>query len=570
MLRLIAQLFVAIVWSLFLPFALLRRFWPLKKGTYVLVEIDGAVADVTPPPRLLDFRRPRPLSLYALGKIVDAIVEDDRVAGLVVVVKSFRGGMATATSLRAVLARVRTARRDLVVHLPNGGGTKELYVATVASRVYLGPQASLAAVGFLSATLYVKRALDKAGVGAEVYAEGAYKSAGEQLVREGMSDANREQITAILDGMHGTLVDAIASGRNVERDRAVALVDDAPYHGERAVAAQLVDATAYEDELPARIGGEKPASIGIAAPYIASRRALRMRVVLRRPVIGVIPIHGIISGATPLPFGPMATDERIIAAIRAARADRRVVGVVLHIDSPGGSALASDRIHHELVQLAAEKPLVACFADVAASGGYYVAAAAHAIVAQPTTITGSIGVVATRFVLEPLLSRVGVVTEIIKRGAHAHFLGAALPFDADDRVVLDRELAAFYRAFVGIVATGRKRTPAEIEKVAQGRVWTGADAHARALVDRLGGFDVALDDVRARIGRGAAFLEPAIVRAPRRGLPPLDLPRKRANEILGAAGALLLDAGFDARALVLAATREPVLAFSADAIAIRS
>jgi len=561
--RLVAQLVLLVVWVITLPFALLRRYWPIRRGTYVTLEIDGAIADFARPRRFFEVGPPRTTSLFALGKIVDAVLADDRIAGLVLTVKQMRGGMAKATALRAALVRLREAKRDVVVHLPLGGSTKTIYVASAAQRLFLGPQSRVDALGFLSSTAYLKRTLDRAGVAPEVYAQGEYKSAGEQLARDSMSDANREQVTALLDGMHGALVDAIAKGRGVERDAAIAMIDGSPYQGARAVDAKIADGTAYEDELAERLG--RPRLVP-AASHLASRRALRMRSVLRLPAIGVIPIHGVIAGASPFPLGKMATDERAIAAIRAARASRRILGVVLHVDSPGGSALASDRIHHELVQLAAEKPLVACFSDVAASGGYYVAAAAHAIVAQPTTITGSIGVVATRLVIDPLLARLGVVTEIVQRGAHAHLNGGRA-FGEDERRIIDRELADFYQSFVAIVAAGRKRAPEEIDAVARGRVWTGADAHARGLVDRLGGFDAALDEVRARIGRGAARLEPTIVQGPRNGIPPLDPPRRALVE---AAADLIADVGFDARALAFAATREPFLAICLDALSIRS
>jgi protease-4 len=212
------------------------------------------------------------------------------------------------------------------------------------------------------------------------------------------------------------------------------------------------------------------------------------------------------------------TDDRVMSAIRRAREDKRVLGVILHIDSPGGSALASDRMHHELVRLAKEKPLVACMANVAASGGYYVAVAAHTIVAQPTTITGSIGVVAARLVLEPLLERLGVSTEVVKRGAHADLMMPTRPLTSEEREVLQRELEGVYRAFVGVVAEGRKRTFEEIDALAQGRVWSGADAHARGLVDELGGFDTALDLVRARIGKAGGSAEPVVIRPSRRSV----------------------------------------------------
>jgi protease-4 len=231
----------------------------------------------------------------------------------------------------------------------------------------------------------------------------------------------------------------------------------------------------------------------------------------------------------------MAVDERVISAVRIARANPFVRGVVLHVDSPGGSALASDRIHHELAQLAKEKPLVTCMGDVAASGGYYVAVAAHEIVAQPTTVTGSIGVIAARVVLEPLLARLGVVTQVLQRGAHARLLDPFLPLGPDDRQAVDREIERIYRGFVGVVAAGRRRSADEVEPLAQGRVWTGADAHSRGLVDRLGGFEDALEAVRARVGRGAGKLRVAVIRPPRRPFPVLDPPERKAARVAGAA-----------------------------------
>jgi protease-4 len=200
--------------------------------------------------------------------------------------------------------------------------------------------------------------------------------------------------------------------------------------------------------------------------------------------------------------------------------------------------------------------------NVAASGGYYVAAPAHAIVAQPTTITGSIGVIAARVVLDPLLARLGVVTEVLQRGAHARLLDPFLPLGDDDRAALDRELEHIYRAFLAVVAAGRRRPVSEIEPLAQGRVWTGADAQAHGLVDRLGGFEDALEVVRERIGRGADRLRVVVVRPPRKPLPVLDPPEKKAARLLSE-GLALVATGLDLDATLLALRGERVLAFAA-------
>jgi len=543
---------------LFLPLLAWRNARAVPRGSYVAIEIDGGVADIVRAPRFWELLRPRAaMSLHAVRAVVDEVAKDARVAGLLVTIKSLRGGMASATSLRAILGRARDAGKDVVVHLPLGAMTKEAYVASIASRIYLGPQAQMAPLGFATATRYLRAAITRAGLEPEVFARGMYKSAGEQLVRDSMSDPQREQLSALLDVFYTQIVEAFASGRRMTQEQARAVVDAAPYRADEAIAAGLVDGAAYEDEMADRLaqGGTRPRVL-LAERYLQVVRATRMKPLRRKPVIGVITVHGAIAGQGGM-AQQLATDERVIAAVRRARQNRAVRAVILHVDSPGGSALASDRIHHELEQLAAEKPLVACMANVAASGGYYVAAPAHTIVAQPTTITGSIGVVSARVVVEPLLAKLGVHTEIVKRGARADIFEPTRHLDEGERAAIDRELEGTYQAFLAVVARGRKRPVGEIHRVAQGRVWSGADAAKVGLVDVLGGFEEALDRARALVGAGGAGLEPAIVRGGRTPLPPLDPPKRAAFvEAVTAIAAML---GIDAVALGL--LRDPVLAY---------
>jgi protease-4 len=555
----------ALLRVLVLPLNLLRRARAFPRGSLVAVEIDGAVADLVPQPRFWEVWRAKShtTSLHELARVIDEVVKDPHARGLLVTLKSFRGGMAAATSLRALLLRARQASKDVIVHMPLGGDTKEVYIASVATKLYVGPQALLAPVGFASATRYLRRALDRAGIEPEVFARGKYKSAGEQLVRDTMSEGQKEQTVALLDVFYDEVVEAIASGRGLAVERVRSLVDGAPYRAPEAVQVGLCDGAVYEDALGALLAVEKKKPRVVPAGRYRRLVAETKRVrVLRAPVIGVIQVHGAIASDAPAFTRSMAIDDRVIAAVREARRNPRVRGVVLHVDSPGGGALASDRMHHELVQLAAEKPLVCCMANVAASGGYYVAAAAHSIVAQPTTITGSIGVVAARVVIEPLLTRLGVHTEVLKRGARSDMLQPTRHFDAEEREAFQRELDGMYRAFVGIVAEGRKRPFDEIEALAQGRVWSGKDALAHGLVDRLGGFDVALAAVRARVGGpSASLLEPMILPGTKKAPPPLDPPSTAAAHLLSAIDALATELG--AGGLSLAFSREPFLAWCA-------
>ena len=561
-LRLIGFLIRLVLAPFYAAWIALRR--RLPKNAWIQIDVDGPVVEFPTP------RRPtlpffgggqRSVALSALHEIADRLRDAPRVQGVIFVIRGLGAGMATSTSLRRAIARLRETGREVVVYLQNGGDTRELYVASAASRIVVAPHATLAPVGFVSSSRYAKRTLDKLGIAADRLAAGDYKSAGETLALEKMSDAQREQLGAVLDAFYDELVAALAlrfcdvppsadssTGRNIDRERAKSLVDGAPYSSEKAVELGLVDATAYEDQLPALLArnGENARFVR-AQRFLAARRARVLPRLGRRPVIAVLPLHGAITGGS----GPLAMDERFVSAVRAARASRRVRGVVLHIDSPGGSATASDRMHHELTQLAREKPVVAYFGNVAASGGYYAAAAAHHIVAQPTTITGSIGVIAARLVVEPLLDKLGIVTETIKRGAHAALLDPLHRVDDEERAALEGEIKNFYDAFLGVVAEGRKRTRDEVHAVAQGRVWSGRDAKDKGLVDELGDGRAALAALRARLGEGAERLEVVTIRSPWQRVPPL------------APAAVLNLLGIDASLAPLAFSRDRVLALAA-------
>ena len=541
--RLIGFLFDLLLY----PIRALKRGRLVEDGTFITIKIDGGVTDVLAKPHFWERRAQKSISLHDVSELVDHVIVDPRVRGLLVTIKSLSAGMASAVSLRALLARARAAGKEVVVHLPLGGGTKEVIVATAGSKVFLGPAAQLAALGFTTRTRYLKSALDKAGIVPEVYSCGEYKSAGESLVRDSMSDAQREQLGKLLDRFDSSLLEAIADGRGVSRERARAIVDGGPYFGEAAIEVGLADAVAYDDELPALLGLPKsgkpgPWTRGLAesSGYLAARKRPLLRRIARLPYVAVIPVHGAIAHASS-PFGNFATDDKLARMVRRARLDRRVKGVILHVDSPGGSALASDRMHHEIVQLAREKPVVACMANVAASGGYYVAAPAHKIVCEAVTITGSIGVVGARLTLEPLMARLGITTETVQRGARAGLLSPSAPLSEDERTALMRELDATYRTFVRVVAQGRKMKVDEVEPLARGRVYTGEDAKAAGLVDELGGFDVALRELRAMLPADVrAHVEPRVLRSPRHPLPILEEPaegeagRRTATALLAA------------------------------------
>lgn len=549
----------------FIYFLLRLLIWPFfwfrwkraaRKNTYLELEIDGAVADIPAPPTFLSRFRKQPVSLSALSDVIEIAESDPRIAGYIVSLRSFRQGMASAISLYNLLGKAGQNGRELIVFLPFGGETKDLLIASAANRIIAAPQTTLSPLGFNIAARYVRGALDRIGLVPEVYARGIYKSAGEPLIRTSMSEREREQLDAILDELYARFEDALAKGRKIPNEKARELIDNAPYFHNEAVSAGLIDKTAYEDELPDTLKTpEKEPVLVPAAAYLRAKRRLQLPRLFPKPVIGVLPIHGAIATENPITAElGMATDEKIISAIRLARMDPYIRAVILHINSPGGSALASDRIHHELQCLALEKPLIAYMSNVAASGGYYVAAAAKTIVAQSTTMTGSIGVVATRLVIDPFLEKLGITSEVLKRGAHADMIEPTRALREDEKTILEREIDGIYKGFLQVVADGRKQPLDQIEKIAEGRVWIGTDAKKVGLVDEIGGFETALSAARNALGKGAETLRPMALRLDNEFIPPLDPPEKKAAQIISGISQLLSAAhglGNHAQALTL-------------------
>ncbi len=513
--RLLIALFVDVLLVVFWPLLWWRRRSACSRGGWLEIEIDGELADVVRRPALWDRRR-RPISIEVLRCLADEAVQDERVAGVLVQLSRLASGSATATGLRDVLLDLRRRGKRVVVYLPRGAGTRETYVASAADEIYVAPEAEMAPLGFVLRAHHIKRALDQVGVEPEVFARGRYKSAGEFMIQTHMSGEQREQLEAYLDVAWETLVEGLAAGRSVSRTLAEQWVNDGPWTARTAVVQGLADGSCYQNDLATKLAPQPRGEVPLvpAAKYLR-RRVIRWRPLRRRPAIAVVQMHGAIASGKSSGLLPAVLDQDICDLLRTVTEDRKLRGVILHVNSPGGSALASHHILHELRRLAAKKPVVAYLADVAASGGYLVACGAHAIVARPTTLTGSIGVIAARFVVEPLLERLGITTEVVQRGGRANLHSATHRLDEGERAALDRHLEEAYQAFLQVVATGRGRDVGEIEPLAGGRVYAGRHAHEQGLVDRLGGFDVALEEIRSRIGKGAEQLRPSVV-SPRR------------------------------------------------------
>jgi protease-4 len=478
-LRLLVALIVNLVC---LPVTLVRAL--RRRAAWVSVKLDGPLLERRPRRKLL--RRPKGLSLEALADLGEALRRDGRVRGVLLLIDSIDAGWARLEGLREQIAAWRTAGKRVVAHL-SSPGNRELFVAAACDEILCDESGTVGLTGLLLEAGFYGEALRRLGVDAELEAKGEYKSFGEAFTRGDMSPANREATTAILDGVDRGFRDALGAGRRLDPARVRSLVDGGPYLPAAAVQAGLVDAVLYRDALPGRLGVPE-SRIAKHDAYLDGRVRWHGPSLRPRRAIAVLSLDGVIApGQGSDLLVPAVGADSACRALRRLREDDRVAAVVLHVDSRGGSAAASDRIWRGVERLAAKKPVVAHLGDVAASGGYYVVAPCHWIVAHPSTLTGSIGVVGGKLVIERLLDRLGVATELLARGQAAAMASPRRRFDEAGRERLRAEIAGLYAQFVGKVMAGRHLSEARAEAAARGRVWLGADAQQHGLVDQLGG-----------------------------------------------------------------------------------
>jgi protease-4 len=417
---------------------------------------------------------------------------------VLLVINGLSVGWATLQSLADELDRFRAKDKRVVAYvltLDNAG----YYTACAADEIIVPPTATWNVLGLHTEVQFLKDARARVGSEAEVEAVSPYKSAGEMFVRSDISPENREQLDRLIDGRYNELVRVIGERRQIGPDLARALIDMAPLTARAAREHRLVDALLYEDELEAHLKtGDRKL---IISEWKAARKALRLPYArAHRRLVAVVPVEGtIINGNSrniPLPiplFGGAAAGSNTVAqALRQAERNDRVAAVVLHVNSPGGDAFASDLMWREVLRVGKQKPVVVAMGDVAASGGYYIAAPAAAIVAQPATLTGSIGVISLRPVLAGMLERAGINTVVLSRGAHSGLFSVTEPLNDDERQALRAQIFATYDDFKQRVRAGRGLTEGDLEPIAGGRVWSGADALERGLVDQLGGMPEAL------------------------------------------------------------------------------
>lgn len=429
---------------------------------------------------------------------LDRAGDDPRVKGLYVQLGQDAVAVATAQEIRDAIGAFRAKGKFALAFTESfgefGPGTRPYYLATAFDEIWVQPLGSVGLIGLRAEVPFLRGTLDRLGIKPVFAHREEYKSAANSLTETAMTGPQREETEALLNSVSGQIVRGIAAARQLSETQVSELIDRGPLFADEAKAAGLIDRIGYRDE--ALAGAQSRAGAGARPMPLSRYIAAAGRAHASGPKIALIYGTGLIvqEGADDLIAGGETMSARRVArAFREAAADRDVRAILFRIDSPGGSAVASETIWREVARARERgKPVIVSMGDVAGSGGYYVAAPADKIVAQPATLTGSIGVLAGKLVVAGLLDKLGITTQAAQRGDNAGMFSPYEDFSPAARARLDAFLDQTYRGFKERVASGRHMNADQVEAVAKGRVWSGEDAKERGLVDALGGYDVAL------------------------------------------------------------------------------
>ena len=464
----------------------------------IVVELAG---DLAPEPTIDLFRQRIERGTYG-GKplLLRAIARPNATSGAMIRIRSLDVGWGKLQELRAGIEMIRAAGKPVVcfVDLPSD---REYYLASACDRIVGLPASVLAVDGVAANLLFLNEGLGKLGVEVEAVKREDHKTAPNLFTESAPTPEQEETVASILDETYDALVDGIARGRDTPRSRVVGMIDRGTVTATEAVAQGWLDATLYPDQVEDWVRRQFGNVAFGEAEEVEEPSRRRWGV---RPKIAIITIDSVITSGesqfVPFGFGTTSGATTIAKALDRAKKDPDVRAIILRVDSPGGDAVASDLIARAVEEAASKKPVIASFGDVAASGGYYVAAPSRAIFAEPTTLTGSIGVFSLRASFSRLMSKLGISATEYERGEHANLRSPLQPLKAKDRRVIERQVDFFYQQFLQTVASGRGLPLDEVRDVAGGRVWTGADARERGLVDELGGFPEALAYAKREAG----------------------------------------------------------------------
>ena len=473
---------------------------PIRDNSVLALSVSGDLPDYVPEDPLRRFFGGPEQSLTSLLLQFKKAKADKRITAILLDIDGSGAGWAKSEEIRDAIADFRSSGKPVYAYMEYGMN-KEYYIASACNKIYVAPPGELFTVGLAADVMFFRGSLDKLGIYPDIYQIGKYKSAGDTFTQKEMSEAYKEYVNSLLEDLYTRLAEGIGKGRGKSVAEVKALIDKAPFSAGAARDAGLIDGAAYRDEvekeLKKRLGYKETEDLRLvrASEYrdvdpesLGLNKGEKIAIIYATGDIG--------SGKSEnSPSGEQSIGSDTLAkAITDAANDKTIKAIVMRVDSPGGSGLASDIIWHAVEAAKKKKPLVVSMSDVAASGGYYISAGANKIIAEPSTITGSIGVVAGKPVVKGFYDWLGITNQYVTRGEAAGMFRETEKFD--DKVERPRFIAwinATYDDFISKVAQGRHKEKTEIDKIGQGRVWTGAQGKEKGIVDEYGGLDRAIE-----------------------------------------------------------------------------
>jgi protease-4 len=486
---------VVLIWSAF------RRSEPsIRDNTVLTLRVAGTLPDYTPDDPFKKFFGGPDQSLTGLVMQFKKAKVDKRIKAILLDVNMSGVGWGKAEEIRDAITDFRSSGKPVYAFV-EFGLNKEYYIATACDKIIVPPPGELFINGLAADVMFFRGSLDKLGIYPDIYQIGKYKSAGDMFTQKQMTEAHRQYINEMLDDLYGRYVNTIAQTRHKTPDEVKALIDNAPYSAAKAKEVGLIDDVLYKDDVEKqfkKLLGYKDTDQFVSVRGTDYRDVQPESLGLNKgEKIAVIYASGEIGSGSSQnsPSGDQSIGSDTVAkALNDAAADTSLKAIVLRVDSPGGSGLASDIIWHAVEAANQKKPVVVSMSDVAASGGYYISASASKIIAQPSTITGSIGVVAGKPVMRGFYDWLGISNEYVLRGKNAGMFRETEKFSDDERAKFEEWIkTTYYQDFVPKVAKGRNKDAQYIDSIAQGRVWTGGQAKDRGLVDDFGGLDKAIE-----------------------------------------------------------------------------
>lgn len=480
---------------------------------FVEIEIGGPVSEKH---ALYDFIYPSSFTIKQYLDILDKARFDPAVGGLILKISKPEIGWAKMQQLRRAIHAFRTEGKPAYA-LIDGSFMPAYLIACACDKVYLQPASVFMMTGLRLEAYYWKDLLEKIGVEVDSVPIGRYKSFAEPFTSNAMTSATREMFNSLLDDMESQFISILVEERGLTTDTVRQLMDDGPFTALEAWHQGLADGVIYEDELHTKIessmtryltvdreyGREKPAMPDFNFFALLFPQSKKTIITSGKPKIGYILATGNIltGGRKDYPFREnIIASEDLCADIRECAEDKTIEAIIIRIESPGGSMTAADQIWRALRKASEKKPVVASLSDVAASGGYYIAMASNRIIAEPGTLTGSIGVISMKVALKGLMEKAGVKAEVISRGKNSGIFSPLSPFSESERTAMRRISLAYYDEFTSKVASARGMGREQVESIAEGRVWTGRQALQKGLVDKLGGIEEAIEEAKMLAG----------------------------------------------------------------------